>query len=195
MSHIRASILLFETDLQQDPRYAACVAGCNEEAGEMIQCSHCCFWFHVVCVKPKKPFKKGKWFCSDPYMAGGYRICIPMGEPDFSWSRDQLQALLNHFDDTISGTKKELISRLKWRLEHDLGVWSEEEMQASRTRFVARSGPDLLGLNAESSLEWFGLLWGDDIWDMLTQETNNHAAQRGQQPEEAKAWDWTRLER
>ena len=52
--------IVFEKDFVDDERYSACIDGCSGGEEGFIQCAHCCFWFHVVCVKPKKPFKKGK---------------------------------------------------------------------------------------------------------------------------------------
>ena len=168
--------VMFEKDIEGHEKYTACIEGCSGGEDGLIQCAHCCYWFHLQCFGLEEGPQRGKWYCGEECKKGGYVICIPVGEPCEQWDQDQLKAYCKHFSIPTSGNKDVLVSRLKERLASGLAHWGEEKMTPSNVRFVARQGPTLFPhVDEDESLPWLELLWDESVWTMLMEATNVYA--------------------
>jgi len=165
--------VVLEKDLVDDVRCTKCIDGCTGGEEGFVLCIHCCFWFHLQCFGLVSAPVKGNWYCSDTCRQKGPRICIPIGEPSEDWDNEQLKAYCKHFALKTSGNKEELLVRLQGMLQSGLELWGDEKIHPPFSRFVARQGPQRRSdLDNSKSLDWFSVLWGDDVWQMPLEATN-----------------------
>ncbi len=170
---------VLEEDIAKHPKYLACLPGCTGGEEGFIMCSHCSFWFHLQCFGLEDAPARGQWYCSGACKKGGYRICVPQGNPSDDWDNDQLKAYCKHFGMQTSGTKEVLIQRLNSRLKSGLECWGSKLMKEQNVQFVARQGPSIHhDLDKDESQPWLDLMWGSDVWDMLVRATNQYAESR-----------------
>ena len=88
-------------------------------------------------------------------------------------SRKELVAALKHFDLPTSGDVASLAARLKERIDSGLGVWVEGgTVQWAESSFHSSSGPEHFIRDECSPLEYFSLLWTDDIWEKILSSSN-----------------------
>ena len=169
--------VLFEEDLAVRPDYTSCVDGCDFwDEGRMIQCSHCGRWFHTGCVDAPEQTRQD-WYHSEQCETAGKSIIVPTGNNYNEWNKAQLKVRLAQYDLPLSGTKKVLIQLLEEREASGLGMWGDEKMKSFDFTFHGAQGPMQFPRSfGESSLIYFSLLWGDDVWDMLVKASNNYAA-------------------
>jgi len=153
----------------------ACVEGCSvtKSQRDLIQCSHCYFWYHLHCVGLQNA-RRSKWFCSKDCEEAGYRIVIPANKNFNGWTNEQLRSYLVYFDLAKSGTKEELVARLNKRESSGMDIWCKEPMKPFDFAFHGAQGPKNVPseLSPDSSLEWLHLFWDADVWDMMTHASN-----------------------
>lgn len=96
---------------------------------------------------------------------------------------EELRAELKSYDLPTSGSRSELLLRLKRRKESDLGCWEERGSVkwSGSSRLLSSSGPcGGVPPGEANPLELLSLFWDDGVWGKFLSSSNAYEQEQGQ---------------